>query len=157
MKGTIAALAAAAALGAIAPGAMAAGSDENSGAIQEDSDYIAGKKAVDEKRWADAIPSLEKVAKRNPDNPDLQNWLGYSHRNLKHYDLAFKHYNRALELDPRHRAAREYLGEAYLIVGDLAGAEKQLAALEDICLLPCEEKEDLEKAIGDYRKRAVSK
>jgi Flp pilus assembly protein TadD len=147
-----AAICAAVVLGALAPGAFAAGSDDKSEAIQGNPDYIAGRKAVEEKRWSDAIPSLEKAARMDPDNPDLQNWLGYSHRNLKQYDLAFKHYNRALELDPRHRAAREYLGEAYLIVGDLAGAEKQLAALKDICLLPCEEEEDLEKAIADYKK-----
>ena len=151
MRVAIAALAAAVALG-IAPGALAAGSDDQSEAVRNDPDFVAGKKAIDEKRWADAIPSLEKVARRDPDNPDLQNWLGYAHRNLKQYDVAFKHYNRALELDPRHRAAHEYLGEAYLIVGDVAGAEKQLAALKDICLLPCEEKEDLEKAIADYKK-----
>ena len=153
MRALAAAICWAVALGAFVPGAFAAGSDEKSEAIQGNPDYIAGKKAIEEKRWQDAIPRLEKAARLDPDNPDLQNWLGYSHRNLKQYEAAFKHYNRAIELDPRHRAAREYLGEAYLIVGDLAGAEKQLAALDDICLLPCEEKEDLEKAIDEYKKK----
>jgi tetratricopeptide (TPR) repeat protein len=69
--------------------------------------------------------------------------LGYSYRNLKQYDLAFKHYQRAIELDPRHRGAHEYIGETYLLTGDLAGAEKHLAALKDICLLPCDELKDL--------------
>ena len=68
-------------------------------------------------------------------------------------DLAFKHYGRALELDPRHRGAHEYVGEAYLIVNNLAKAEEHLAALHKICLIPCEEYEDLKKAIVEYRRR----
>jgi Flp pilus assembly protein TadD len=77
--------------------------------------------------------------------------LGYSYRNLKQYDLAFRHYKRAIELDPRHRGAHEYIGEAYLLTGDLANAEKHVAALRDICLLPCEELTDLERAVAEYR------
>ena len=90
---------------------------------------------------------------RNPDSADLQNILGYSYRNLKQYDRAFTHYKRAIELDPRHRGAHEYIGEAYLLMGDLANADKHLAALRDICLLPCEELKDLERAVAEYRAR----
>ena len=83
----------------------------------------------------------------------LQNYLGYSYRNLGQLDLAFGYYGRALELNPRHRGAHEYAGEAYLMVGDLAHAEEHLAALRKICLLPCEELGDLEREIAAYRKR----
>ncbi|PYO35081.1 MAG: hypothetical protein DMD86_07480, partial [Candidatus Rokuibacteriota bacterium] len=58
-----------------------------------------------------------------------------------------------LELIPRHRGAHEYLGEAYLMVNDLARAEEHLSALRGICLIPCEEYGDLEKAIAAYRQR----
>jgi hypothetical protein len=66
-------------------------------------------------------------------------------------DLAFEHYKRSIELNPRHRGAHEYIGEAYLLVNDLPSAEKHLAALRSICLLQCEELADLEKAIAAYR------
>jgi hypothetical protein len=66
-------------------------------------------------------------------------------------DKAFEHYKRALEIDPRHRGAHEYIGEAYLMVGDLASAEKHLAALRSICVLPCEELDDLRQAIADHQ------
>ena len=121
-------------------------------AAERDPDYAAGKKAIADKSWSEAIERLRRAELRDPDNPDLQNWLGYSHRNLKQYDLAFKYYKRAIELDPRHRGAHEYVGETYLIVGDLGGAESHLAALREICLLPCDELKDLETAIADYRK-----
>jgi tetratricopeptide (TPR) repeat protein len=53
---------------------------------------------------------------RHPENADVQNFIGYSYRNLKNYELAFTHYKRAIELDPRHRGAHEYIGETYLLV-----------------------------------------
>jgi hypothetical protein len=37
------------------------------------------------------------------------------------------------------------------MAGDLAGAQKHLAALREICLLPCEELADLEREIKEYR------
>jgi hypothetical protein len=69
---------------------------------------------------------------------------------------AFKHYKRAIELEPRHRGAHEYIGEAYLMVGDVPNAEKHLAALRAICLLPCEELTDLEKAFAKYRRSSTA-
>jgi Flp pilus assembly protein TadD len=117
-----------------------------------DADYAAGKKAADKKDWAQSVQLFERAEKRNPDNADLQTDLGFSYRNLKQYDLAFKHYRRAIELDPRNRSAHEYIGEAYLMTGDLPSAEKHLKALKEICLLSCEELTDLERAIAEYRK-----
>ena len=117
-----------------------------------DTDYAAAKKAVLAKQWEVAIAALRKAEVRHPDHADLQNYLGYAHRNLKQFDAAFKHYKRAIELDPRHRGAHEYIGEAYLMVRDVPNAEKHLAALRAICLLPCEELTDLEKAFAAYRR-----
>ena len=123
-------------------------------AAATDSDYAAGKQALDRKDWAEATRRFKQAALRDPDNADLQNYLGYSYRNLGQLDAAFEHYRRALELNPRHRGAHEYAGEAYLMVGDLARAEEHLAALRRICLIPCEELGDLEREIGAYRKRS---
>jgi Flp pilus assembly protein TadD len=69
---------------------------------------------VKAKDWNEAVARLQRP-RRNPEHADLQNFLGYSYRNLKQFDLAFTHYKRALELDPRHRGAHEYIGEAYLM------------------------------------------
>jgi Flp pilus assembly protein TadD len=121
--------------------------------VARDEDYAAGKQAVDKKDWAEAVRFFQRAELRHPDDANLQTILGFSYRNLKHYDLAFKHYRRAIELDPRNRGAHEYIGEAYLMTGDLAAAEKHLAALKEICLLPCEELKDLESAITNYQRR----
>ncbi len=125
--------------------------ETNPDASTRDADYAAGKQAMDKKNWEEAVKRFQVAARRNPDSADLQNYLGFSYRNLKQMDLAFKHYKRSIELDPRHRGAHEYIGEAYLMIGDLANAEKHLAALRNICLLPCEELTDLEKAVAEFR------
>jgi len=123
-------------------------------AVALDPDYAAGKKAIEAKNWNAAIKPLSSAALRNPDNADIQNYLGYAYRKAGKLDLAFKHYNRALALNPRHRGAHEYVGEAYLIKGDLKSAQKHLAALREICLLPCEELTDLEREIAKYLKKS---
>ena len=122
-------------------------------ASQRDPDYAAGKRAMENKNWPQAASSFQQAALRDPANADLQNYLGFVHRKLERFDLAFKHYKRALELSPRHRGAHEYIGETYLLTGDLAGAERHLEALKGICLLPCGELQDLERAIANYRSR----
>ena len=122
-------------------------------ATASDADYAAGKLAYERKDWLEAVKRFRQAALRDPENADLQNYLGFSYRKLGQLDAAFEHYRRALELNPRHRGAHEYAGEAYLMVGDLTRAEEHLAALRKICLLPCEELGDLEREIAAYRKR----
>jgi Flp pilus assembly protein TadD len=143
----------AAAIAAFAPIAAADPVEVDPDLATRDADYAAGKQAVEKKDWAEAARLFERTARRNPDYADLQNYLGFSYRHLGKFDLAFKHYERAIELDPRHRGAHEYIGEAYLMTGNLAGAQKHLAALKEICLLPCEELKDLEHAIAQYQAR----
>jgi Flp pilus assembly protein TadD len=126
-------------------------------AAQRDPDYAAGRKASSAKDWNAAIRFFSAAALRDPDNADIQNSLGYAHRKAGKLELAFKHYRRALELNPRHRGAHEYIGEAYLMAGDLAGAQKHLEALRKICLLPCEELADLEREIAAYRNKPAGK
>ena len=102
------------------------------------------------------IKSFTSAAERNPRNADIQNYLGYSYRKSGKLDLAFKHYNRALALNPRHRGAHEYIGEAYLLKGDMKSAQKHLAALREICSLPCEELTDLEREIAKHVKKPAA-
>jgi Flp pilus assembly protein TadD len=120
-----------------------------------DPDYAAGKAAIAAKDWNGAIRLLSSAALRDTRNADIQNYLGYAYRQQGQLQPAFTHYQKALQLNPRHRGAHEYIGEAYLIANNPAKAEEHLAALQRICLIPCEEYEDLKKAIADYRARAA--
>ena len=142
-----------AALALVAGVVVAEPFEENPAAAALDPDYAAGKKAIEARQWDAAVKSLASAALRDTRNPDIQNYLGYAYRNLGEFDLAFKHYGRALELSPRHRGAHEYVGEAYLMNGNLAKAEEHLAALQRICLLPCDEYDELRKKVAAYRAR----
>ena len=119
-----------------------------------DPDFAAGKRAIVAGDWNGAIKTLTLAGLRDDRNADIQNYLGYVYRRLRQLDPAMRHYQQALTLNPRHRSAHEHLGEAYLVRGDLIKAEEHLAALERICLIACEEYDDLKRAIAEYNKIA---
>jgi hypothetical protein len=104
-----------------------------------DPDFAAGKQALAANDWNGAIKALGSAALRDTRNADIQNYLGYAYRRLRQLEPAFRHYRLALGINPRHRSAHEHLGEASLLIGNLSQAEEHLAALEQICLIPCEE------------------
>lgn len=114
-------------------------------------ELAAGKAAIAAKDWKKAIDDLSRAAAREPANADVQNFLGYANRRSGNLEAAFKHYNEALKLDPKHRGAHEYIGEAYLMQGNLAKAEEHLAALDKLCFFSCEEYRDLKKSIAEYK------
>src|SRR5262245_7834489 len=117
-----------------------------------DPEFAAGKKALLAEDWEGAIAVLKSAALRDPRNADIQNYIGYAYRRLRQMGPAIGHYQQALMLNPRHRSAHEHLGEANLVLGEPATAEQHLAHLEDICLIGCEEYDDLKRAIAGYRK-----
>jgi tetratricopeptide (TPR) repeat protein len=120
-----------------------------------DPDFKAGKKALGAEDWNGAIAALELAALRDPLNADIQNYIGYAYRRLRQLGPAIGHYRQALMLNPRHRSAHEHLGEAYLVLGEPAMAEQLLSALENLCLIPCDEYDDLKQAIAAYKKLAA--
>jgi tetratricopeptide (TPR) repeat protein len=120
-----------------------------------DPEFAAGKKALIAEDWDTAITVLKSAALRDPRNADIQNYIGYAYRRLRQLGPAIGHYQQALTINPRHRSAHEHLGEAYLVLGEPATAEQHLAMLEDICLIGCEEHDDLERAIAGYKKLAA--
>jgi hypothetical protein len=117
-----------------------------------DLDFAAGKRAMAAGDWHSAIAALTLAGLRDDRNADIQSYLGYAYRRLGQHDAAMRHSELALTLNPRHRNAHEHLGEAQLVRGDRAKAELHLAALKQICLIPCEEYEGLKQAIAGYIK-----
>ena len=122
---------------------------------QLEPDFKAGKKALGAQDWKGAVAAFEVAALRDPLNADIQNYIGYAYRRLRQLEPAMGHYQQALTLNPRHRSAREHLGEAYLVLGEPAKAEQMLTELENLCLIPCEEYDDLKRAIAVYKKLAA--
>ena len=134
------------------PVAMANMTQSKPAANKEDADFVAGKKAIETKNWKSAVEALSRALTRSPESADIHNYLGYAYRHLDELNLSFTHYKEALRIDPNHRGAHEYIGEAYLKAGQPDKAVEHLARLEQICGKRCEEYQDLAKSIAAYQK-----
>ena len=115
--------------------------------------------AIQQQDWAHAQKVLREAVARNPQNPDYHNLFAYSMRKGANpsMELVFRHYSEALRLDPRHRGAHEYIGEAYLMSGNVAKAKEHLAELDRLCFFSCEEYTQLKKAVGEYEQQHAKK
>ena len=115
-------------------------------------DYIRGYDEVSNGNYQIAIKYLLNAANTSPENPDVYNLLGFSHRKLDKLEESFMYYNRALKLNPRHLGANEYIGELYLRTNNLKKAEEHLEILDDICFFGCDEYDELKESIEKYKK-----
>ena len=97
--------------------------------------------------FAGALRELRELSEANQ-HADIYNLLGFTLRKTGDYTTSLTYYKKALELEPDHRSAREYLGELYVETGNLEQAKEQLATLTKLCPDGCEEREDLQKAIA---------
>jgi len=104
---------------------------------------------IDQKDWTGALVELKRALRKDRRNADVYNLMGYSYRKSGQLDEAFDSYRTALRLDPNHKAAHEYIGEAYLQVNQRDRALEHLAALKRICGgETCGEYRDLAKAVA---------
>ena len=118
----------------------------------EDPQYGQGVKAIKAGKFAEAITLLDAVVARDSTNADAYNWLAYATRKNGDPAKAIPIYEKALTLDPKHRGAHEYIGEAYLMLGDVAKAKEHLRLLDSLCTFSCSEYRDLKKSIEAYEK-----
>jgi len=88
---------------------------------------------------------------KNPNTAQALNYRGYATRHMGKLDEGIGYYLQSVKLDPHYAQVREYLGEAYVIKGDLTSAKYQLGKIKMICgNTECEEYEDLAKAITGH-------
>ncbi|MGJ4855179.1 tetratricopeptide repeat protein [Labrys sp. La1] len=109
-------------------------------------DLTSVKAKIEAKNYTGALEELRGLAE-DTQQADVYNLLGFTLRKTGDYKTALTYYTKALELQPGHKAAREYLGELYVETGDVDKAKMQLSELGKLCPQGCEELEDLQKAI----------
>ncbi|MET3856024.1 tetratricopeptide repeat protein [Rhizobium sp. OAE497] len=110
-------------------------------------DLTSVRAKIAAKDYQAALTELRGLAEDNQ-QADVYNLLGYTLRMTGDYDTSLTYYTKALELQPDHKAAHEYLGELYLQTGKPDKANEQLASLKQLCPAGCEELEDLQEAIA---------
>jgi tetratricopeptide (TPR) repeat protein len=129
---------------ALAFGAHAVTSEPNKDAP----DLTAVRALIKAKSFAEARDQLLKLADEYQ-HADVYNLLGFSLRKSGNFKDGLTYYKKALDFDPEHKGALEYLGELYIETGQPDLAKQQHVKLAKLCPKGCEELEDLEKAMKD--------
>jgi len=111
-------------------------------------DLTAVRTKIKAKEFKAAIADLNAMIDKGVQHADVYNLLGFSLRKSGDAKTAYTFYKKALDFDPEHKGALEYLGELYVETGEMAKAREHVVLLKKLCPNGCEELEDLEKAIA---------
>jgi tetratricopeptide (TPR) repeat protein len=114
-------------------------------------DLASVRAKIKSKDFKGAIAELTPMLVSNQ-HADVYNLLGFSLRKTGDYKQAYTFYRKALDFDPEHKGALEYLGELYVETGQVDKAKENVALLQKICPAGCEELADLQKAIAEAPK-----
>ncbi|HEY2872607.1 MAG TPA: tetratricopeptide repeat protein [Reyranella sp.] len=116
-----------------------------------DPNFAQAKVAIEAHSYAAALPLLQQVVAKDPSNADAYNLMGYATRKSGDPNGSLRYYTTALQIDPKHLGAHEYIGEAYLMLDRPQEAEQHLARLDSLCLFGCSEYRKLKTAIANYK------
>ena len=118
--------------------------------------YEIAEKHIYNNNYDKSLKLLKNLAKNDDlgsKKADIYNLLGFSYRKSSKPDLdkSYEAYKIALEYDPNHAGAHEYLGELYMMRGDKDKAIIMLGKLENLVGKNAMEYKDLLKAINSYQ------
>ena len=137
-------------------GTESSNSDSTTTPDQINSLYELAEKHIYNKKYDKSLKLLKKLTKREDlgtRRADIYNLLGFSYRKLENPELdkSFAAYMMALEIDPEHAGAHEYLGELYLMRDQKNQAMRMLSKLENLVGKNADEYKDLLQAIENYQ------
>lgn len=138
-------------LSVVSNDAFSAGNDDYAVVSNKSVAYYDAVKLLKINEYDAAIAKLKEAEKLANSDADIQNLLGFASRKSGRLEDAARYYQEALQLDPKHKGALEYQGELFLKLGDKAAAEKNLHELTKVCWLGCDELDDLQTAIRNYK------
>lgn len=98
--------------------------------LSDDGIYKNARELAYAGRYKGALELLDKAA--NQQDPRILNYKGFANRKLGYTKRAVEFYEQALAIDPKYILARSYYGQAKMQVGDVAGAQEQLALINDV-------------------------
>ena len=140
----------------IGAGTESSNNDSTTTPDQINSLYELAEKHIYNKKYDKSLKLLKKLTKREDlgtRRADIYNLLGFSYRKLENPELdkSFAAYMMALEIDPEHAGAHEYLGELYLMRDQKNQAMRMLSKLENLVGKNADEYKDLLQAIENYQ------
>jgi predicted Zn-dependent protease len=126
-------------------------SKQKDSALDQDQVYSLGYWQAKNGRYEAALATLRSA--RDQDDPRIQTMVGFTLRKVGRVDEALSYYFKALATRPDATTTRQYLGEAYLQIGDTARAREQLAEINRRCGTTCEDYTALAEEIAKYEHR----
>ena len=120
---------------------------------REAPDLTSVRAKIKAKDFKAAIAELTPMLETHQ-HADVYNLIGFSLRKSGDRKHAYTFYRKALDFDPEHKGALEYLGELYVETGQLDKARENLALLKKLCPGGCEELADLEQAVASAPSKA---
>jgi len=121
------------------------------GSLTDDQIYSLGYWQAKDGKYAEALVTLRSAA--NPADPRIETMVGFSLRKLGRLDEAMVSYRRVLAAYPERTTTRQYLGEAFLQMGEPAKAKEQLAEIAKRCGATCEDYQLLAEAIAKFERQ----
>src|SRR5262245_48078657 len=116
--------------------------------LDQDQTYSLGYWQAKNGHYDAALATLQSA--RDQSDPRIQTMTGFTLRKLGRVDEAFGYYLQAVAKRPEATTTRQYLGEAYLQIGDVARAREQLAEIAQRCGTTCEDYTSLAEEIVKY-------
>jgi tetratricopeptide (TPR) repeat protein len=110
-------------------------------------DLTSVRAKIKAKDYKAAIAELTPMLETHQ-HADVYNLMGFSLRKTGDYKQAYTFYRKALDFNPEHKGALEYLGELYVETGQVDKARENVVLLKKLCPGGCEELADLEHAIA---------
>ncbi len=122
-------------------------SDDKSAQSAHSKEYYTAVKLIKGGNFDDALVILETMVQNEPNDADIHNYIGFSFRKKGMLEKSAYHYEKALDINPKHLGALEYQGELFIALGDLDRAKVNLNKIDDICWTQCNELRKLKQAI----------
>jgi tetratricopeptide (TPR) repeat protein len=123
---------------------------KKSGSLDQDQVYSLGYWQAKSGEHSAALATFQSAPDQN--DPRVQTMIGFTLRKLGRVDEAFGYYFKAIATRPEATTTRQYLGEAYLQVGDAVRAREQLAEIAKRCGTACEDYASLAEEIAKYER-----
>jgi len=86
----------------------------------------AGKSDSAKKKFGKALKKFKEATEIDPAYYQAWNMVGFCSRKSGDLKHSFEAYAKCIEIEPEYAPAHEYLGEAYLMKGDVPKAKEQL-------------------------------
>jgi predicted Zn-dependent protease len=118
--------------------------------LNQDQVYSLGYWQAKSGEYGTALATLQSAPDQS--DPRVQTMIGFTLRKVGRVDEAFDYYFKALATRPDATTTRQYLGEAYLQIGDPARAREQLAEIAKRCGTACEDYTALADEIGKHER-----